>query len=60
MDAKTKLCFERSLELQLRMNGIVEGLCKGASMSPEDRKALTDAALRLTDALKRTKELITQ
>ena len=59
MDAKTSLFLERILQLQLRQNGIIEGLCHAAMMSSEDRVKLTDAAVRLTEALKDARDKIT-
>jgi ATP phosphoribosyltransferase regulatory subunit HisZ len=60
MDAKTKLFFERLLQLQLRLAGIVEALCQSAPVTGDVRERLIDATLRLEDSIKKTKETISQ
>lgn len=58
MDAQAKLCFERILDLQIRLMQIVRKLCDEASMDPDVRKRLVFDASLVSESLERTRNVI--
>jgi len=60
MDAQAKLCFERVMDLQIRLMQIVGKLCEEASMDPNVRKRLVFDVSLLSESMERTRTVITQ
>lgn len=58
IDAQAQLCFERILDLQIRLAQIVSKLCEEAMMSPEVRKRLIFDVSVISESLERTRAAI--
>lgn len=60
MEAQAKLVFQRLLDLQDELMGLVERLCRETMMDPETRKKISDDAAALRERFRKTQRTISQ